>query len=115
MTKTTFNPDRLTALIQARHLTEYSLASLIGYSRQSINQWTRGITVPPVEALVALCDALDVQIVYFFPPPPGEIPAYVERNGNPVKNDPPKKSQSTKKRPSRAKSKKTTPKPLVSA
>ena len=59
-----YSNDRLFALAESRNITDYRLATDLGYSRAKVSAWRTKGTSPTINALIQLADYFDVSIDY---------------------------------------------------
>lgn len=57
--------DKLNALLQEKTTTAYGAAKKIGYTPQAVYSWSRGETVPKMDAIKKLSEAFGVPVTYF--------------------------------------------------
>lgn len=56
--------ERVFQARKAKGFSQEDLAALVGVSRQAVSKWETGEAMPDMEKLVALCDALDLNMEY---------------------------------------------------
>ena len=54
--------DKLKSLRKQRGLRQNDVANAVGYSEKSVSKWESGKVLPPVNALLALCDVFGVEL-----------------------------------------------------
>lgn len=54
--------DKLRSLRKQRGLRQNDVANAVGYSEKSVSKWESGKVLPPVNALLALCDVFGVEL-----------------------------------------------------
>lgn len=58
--------ERITALREERHWTEYQLAEQSGLTQSTISSWYRKGMLPTIPSLSKICDAFGITISQFF-------------------------------------------------
>jgi transcriptional regulator with XRE-family HTH domain len=56
--------ERVFQARKAKGFSQEDLAEMIGVSRQAVSKWETGETMPDIEKLIALCNALDLNMEY---------------------------------------------------
>lgn len=56
--------ERIFQARKAKGFSQEDLAELVGVSRQAVSKWETGEAMPDVDKLIALCDALDLNMEY---------------------------------------------------
>lgn len=58
--------ERITALREERHWTEYQLAEKSGLTQSTISSWYRKNMLPTIPSLLKICDAFGITMSQFF-------------------------------------------------
>lgn len=84
----TFTPDAITAARKARGWSQQRLALEAGLTRKTVGNVENGITVPTLEALMALAGALEVPIGSLFRVHAAEVSTPSTRRGSIPRHEP---------------------------
>lgn len=58
--------EKITAMREERHWTEYQLAEKSGLTQSTISSWYRKNMLPTIPSLIKICDAFGVTLSQFF-------------------------------------------------
>lgn len=58
--------ERITAMREERHWTEYQLAEKSGLTQSTISSWYRKNMFPTIPSLIKICDAFGITLSQFF-------------------------------------------------
>ncbi len=58
--------ERITAIREERHWTEYQLAENSGLTQSTISSWYRKNMFPTIPSLIKICDAFGITLSQFF-------------------------------------------------